>query len=229
MCELIQMRNVRIYANIRIHSQFQFAFISMQLLLATTNPAKSRDLKAVFSALEGVKLISLSDFSEVPEVEEIGETFEENATLKAKTYAQHFRMPAVADDGGLEIEALGGAPGVISRRWPGYAADDEELIAYCLQRMADVPEDKRQAQFRTVVAFATPDGEVFSHEAMLPGLIMAKPHPARDPGYPYRSVFYLPDLGKYAVELTDEEQSRLSHRRHALAALLPKIQNHFLQ
>lgn len=199
----------------------------MKLLLATTNPAKLRDLKAVFSGIEDIELVLLDDFSDIPDVEETGETFEENAVLKAKTYAQHFGLPAVADDGGLEIEALDGAPGIKSRRWPGYAADDEELIRHCLDQLADVPEEKRQAQFRTVVAFATPKGEVFAHEATLLGIISKEVHPTRDHGYPYRSIFYLPDLGKYAVELTDQEQAQLSHRRRALQALLPKIQNHF--
>jgi len=222
----------------------------MKLLLATTNPGKAKDLRATFSG-HGFDVVSLMEMGNAPDVEETGKTFEENAVLKAKAYAKLFGMPAVADDGGLEIEALEGEPGIYSRRWlrlaeaqreggpsprrsdfghaggPGYAAGDEELIEYAMKRMADVPEGKRQAQFRTVVAFATPDGEAITEEAALPGSIAAEIHPKRDPGYPYRSIFYLPELGKYAVELTPKENAKLSHRRRALAALLPNIQNYF--
>ena len=209
----------------------------MKLLLATTNPGKAKDLRATFSG-HGFDIVSLMEMGNAPDVEETGKTFEENAVLKARAYAKLFGMPAVADDGGLEIEALGGEPGIYSRRWsrlaeaqreggPGYTAGDEELIEYAMKRMTDVPEGKRQAQFRTVVAFATPDGEAITEEAALPGIITTKIHPKRDVGYPYRSIFYLPELRKYAVELTSEENATLSHRRRALAALLPNIKNYF--
>lgn len=199
----------------------------MRLLLATTNPAKLRDLRAVFGVLDA-ELVSLADVASAspPTIEETGTTFPENAVLKARGYARHFGIPAVADDGGLEIDALGGKPGIYSRRWPGREASDEELIAYAMERMAGIPKARRGARFRTVVAFATPEGEATTQEADLPGRIAEAVHPKRVRGYPFRSIFFLPDIGKYAVELTDEEQERLSHRRRAFTALLPAIRSY---
>jgi XTP/dITP diphosphohydrolase len=201
-----------------------------RLLIATTNPAKLRDLQEELAFLEekGVELVGIHEldpsFLGFPEN---GTTFAENASSKALGASQRYGLAALADDGGLEIEALGGEPGVMSRRWPGYPAGDEELIAYALTRTKDLPPNRRKARFRTVVAFATPEGKLLSKEAALWGEIAEKVHPARNPGYPYRSLFWIPELQKYAVEFSLEEERQWSHRRAAVRAMLPAIRSYF--
>lgn len=192
-----------------------------KLLLATTNAGKLKDFNKILSQL-GVPLQSVKN-----EIEETGKTFEENAVLKARACAKNGGLPCVADDGGIEIDALNGEPGVMSRRWPGYKASDEELINYALERMHNAPKGKRSARFRSVVAFADPEGNVVTEERSTEGEITFEASIRRITGYPYRSIFWLPVLKKYAVELTEEEEERISHRQHAIEALLPIIQNYF--
>ena len=203
----------------------------MQLLLATTNPAKLRDMKMSFSDLAAdcaFVLVSPKDLVNEPfEVEETGATFAENAIQKAEAAAERFGVPAVADDGGLEIDALGGNPGVFSRRWPGYAADDETLIAYAVGQLKDIPKGQRGAQFRTVSAFAAPGGKTVTAEGVLRGEIAFRVHDDRDPGYPFRSLFVLPEFHKYMIELSDSEEVQLSHRRKSLLGLAPAIRSYF--
>lgn len=199
----------------------------MKLLLATTNPAKRGDMEAVLSAL-ALDFVSLADLDPQFDVAETGETFAENAILKARAAAERFRLPAIADDGGLEIDGLGGAPGVYSKRWLGDDVDEEGLIAGTLEKCKALSAKERKARFRTVIAFATPDGSVVTEEGAAEGVIPIAAYPKRTKGYPYRSIFWLSDLGKYAVELTDEEvKAHLNHRHQALTNLLPKIQEYF--
>jgi XTP/dITP diphosphohydrolase len=187
-------------------------------LLATRNPAKQRELLPLLVDLP-VRWLTLADRSDAPEVEETGATFEENALLKARFYAAWSGLPALADDGGLEIDALGGAPGVRSHRWLGDDDDDEALIAYTLERLRGVPPERRGAQFRVVLALAWPDGQHVLSSGAIRGVISTAPSPRRDPGFPYRSVFWLPEVGKFYLDLTPAEHERLNHRRAAIAPI----------
>ncbi len=188
----------------------------MKLLLATKNPGKAGEMREVFSALRGVDILTLQDIGATKDVEETGETFEENAILKATFWQKETGYCAVADDGGLEIDALGGEPGVKSRRWPGYEADDETLVQMALAKLQGVPLEKRTARLRTVVALAFPDGRTETATEAIKGVIREEPSEKRDAGYPFRSLFWLPEIQKFYIDLTDEEHTRFNHRRRAL-------------
>ena len=169
-------------------------------------------------------MLTLRDVKITVPVEEDGETLEENAVKKAIHYAYFSGMPPLADDGGIEVEALNGEPGVKSRRWHGYEASDEELIEMMLNKMKEVPWEKRQARFRVCLAFVMPnEDEVWVREGAHAGYIAESPGQFV-PGYPFRSLFWLPEFGKTLGELTpDEEAGAVLHRKKALIELLPVI------
>lgn len=196
-----------------------------KLLIATTNPGKLRELSDFLKDLP-VELVSLSDVGIDQDVEEDGKTYQENAEKKAKFYAQLSGLPAIADDGGLEINALNNEPGIHSRRWLGYAATDQELIDHMKQVAKDLPSDNRKARFVTVDCLALPTGETFCEEGSVEGIIAEKPLLKLLEGYPYRSFFYLPELKKYyhESELTDEEMKTYNHRYIAIQKLKPKLE-----
>ncbi len=198
-----------------------------KLLIATTNPGKLAEIKRFLSDLP-LELVGLTDVGITDTVEETGTTFEENAILKAKFYAKLSGLPTLADDGGFEIDALAGQPGVKSHRWIHGDRDDsdEELIQYALDRLKDTPEDKRGAQLRLVLALVLPTGEVFTAEEKVRGTIPAKASETRHAGFPYRSLLFLPDIGKFynQDELTPGETDTYNHRKKALEILKPIIQ-----
>lgn len=198
-----------------------------QLLVATTNPGKLAELRDFLSDIP-ITLMSLKDVGIEVSVEETGKTFEENALLKAKAYAQISGLPTIADDGGLEIDALHGEPGVYSHRWIHKTRDDEdeELIQYTLLRMKEVPREKRGAQLHLILAFATPTGETHVSEGIIRGIIPFEAAPYRRKGFPYRSLLFLPEIRKFYNhdELTDEENKTYNHRRKAVEMLKPIIQ-----
>lgn len=195
-----------------------------KLLIATTNPGKLREYKEFLSDLT-VQLVSLKDIGIVDDIEEKGETYEENSKAKALFYAKKSGLPAIADDGGLEINALGGAPGVKSRRWLGHEASDEELINHMMEVSKELPDNNRKATFHLVVSIALPNGRVYSKEGEVEGVIAKKPHIKLLHGYPYRSFFYLPDVQKYyhESELTETEMKKYNHRYKAIIRLKPII------
>ncbi len=199
-----------------------------KLLIATKNPAKLSEIKSFLKELP-LKFLSLKDLNIDDSFEENGQTFEENAKGKALFFAEKTGLPTLADDGGIEIAALGGEPGIKSRRWLDGKTDtnDEDLINYTLERLKNVPPNKRQAQFRAVLALALPDGRIFTSEGMIKGIISQNPISKRLNGYPYRSLFYLPKIKKYYLEseLTEEEQRLYNHRYKALQKLKPIIEN----
>ncbi len=197
-----------------------------KILIATTNPGKLSEIKYFLKDLP-LKLLSLNDLGIKDRVEEDGKTFEENAKKKAVFYANLSGLPTVADDGGVEIDYLGGEPGVKSRRWiDGKEASDEELISYTLQKLKGVPERKRQAQLRVCLALALPGGKVFVSEGKIRGLISEHIFHILTPGFPFRSLLYIPQIGKYYHHdnLTKEENLKYNHRGKALRKLKRIIQ-----
>lgn len=189
-----------------------------RLLLATTNQAKVRELTGLLADLP-IALVTPGSLGTPPRVEETGLTFEENARLKARAYADWSGLPALADDGGLEIDALGGEPGVRSARWLGREATDQELIDHTLARLRGVPPGRRGAAMRVVEVLVLPGGHDVVGEGAVRGLIAERATPRLDPGFPFRSVFYLPGPGKYFVELDPAEHAAINHRRAALVPI----------
>lgn len=188
----------------------------MDLLLATSNPGKVEELTRLLAPLD-VTLRTLAEFPDIPDVSENEPTFEANAEAKARHYVERTNIPAIADDGGLEIDALDGWPGVHSRRifGDGRRATDEEMISEVLRRMTDIPLALRGCQMRTVVAFAAPDRAEFHTEGIARGVIVEEPAAHRIPGYPFNSLFMR--AGATAV-------GSMGHRRAAITKLLPLLQ-----
>ncbi|NPA49609.1 MAG: XTP/dITP diphosphatase [Thermodesulfobacteria bacterium] len=190
------------------------------LVLATRNPGKVKELKALL-ADTGLEVKSLEDFPEAPEVEETGKTFFENAFQKAREIALATGHMAMADDSGLEVDALGGAPGVYSARFAGEGATDEENIRKLLQELEGVPEEKRTARFRCVIVVYHPSGHWFKAEGVWEGLITTEPR--GEGGFGYDPIFLIPELGKTAAEIPLELKNKLSHRAKALAEMKYKL------
>lgn len=198
-----------------------------KLLIATKNPGKFAEIKYFLQDLP-VKLVGLTDLKIKEKAKENGKTFEENAKKKALFYVKLSGLPTIADDGGLEIDFLKGEPGIKSRRWiNGSDAEDEDLIKHTLEKLKGVHVKKRGAQLRAVLALAMPNGEIFVSEGKVRGIIAEKPILARTPGYPFRSLLYLPQLGKYyhQADLTSEENRQYNHRGKALKKLKRIIKN----
>jgi XTP/dITP diphosphohydrolase len=195
-----------------------------KLLIATTNLGKLGEIKEFLSDIP-VTLVGLADVGITETVEETGISFQENAVLKAKFYAEKSKLPTLADDGGLEIDALNGEPGVKSHRWihDDREDTDEELIQYTLDRMKDVPFGNRGAQLRLVLALVIPDGEVFTSEEKVRGIIPREASKSRFQGFPYRSLLFLPEINKFYNhdELTATETETYNHRKKALEILKP--------
>ena len=182
------------------------------LLLATTNHHKLVEYRAIFTDLP-FKLNSLRDIQLDLDVEETGTTFQENAELKALAYARASGMLALADDSGLEIDALGGAPGVYSARFAGPDATYEERFRIIFERLRGVPMAQRTGRFRCVISIAEPSGYMRSVEGAIEGLITEEPR--GDNGFGYDPIFLVPELGETTAELAPEEKNRISHRGRA--------------
>ncbi len=185
------------------------------LLLATSNPHKLEELCALFSGMP-LRLLSLKDIQLDTEVEETGTTFAENAELKARTYAQASGMLTLADDSGLEIDALGGAPGVQSARYLGRETTYEERFCVILEQLKGLPVEQRTARFRCVIALAEPSGVTRTVNGVVEGVIANSPR--GENGFGYDPIFYVPELGKSFAELAPEYKNRISHRARAVQA-----------
>jgi len=186
----------------------------LALVVATRNRGKTAEIKDLLKDFD-VTIKNLDDFGPIPEVEEDGDTFDENAYKKASFAARVLGLPALADDSGLLVEALGGAPGVHSARYAGKNATDEERYTRLLQAMKD--QANRRAAFECVISIAVPTGPALTYEARCEGLIAEQA--AGSNGFGYDPVFYYPPLNKTFAELTLREKSRVSHRGKALAEL----------
>lgn len=199
-----------------------------KLLIATTNPGKLSELREFLAGIP-VELVSLRDAGITDTVEETGKTFEENAVLKARHYAKESGLPTLADDGGFEIDALGGEPGVKSHRWVYGDREntDEELIAYTFKRMQGIPQDKRGAQLHLVLALVDSEGKlVATSEEKIRGIVAPKPAPVHQPGFPYRAILFIPEMNKYYDQsaMTQEENEAYNHRKKAVETMKPALQ-----
>ena len=196
-----------------------------KLLIATHNKGKIAELGSFLAGLP-VQLVSLKDVGITEEVTETGTTYEENSKLKALTYAKLSGLPAVSDDGGLEIAALDGEPGVQSKYWAGPTGRDEDIIEKMKAVAKELPDNNREAVFRTIITLALPDGKYWQVEGHVDGIIAKEPLLKLLQGYPYRSFFYLPELQKYyhESELTVEEEKEYNHRWKAVSKLKPIVQ-----
>ena len=188
------------------------------LLIATTNQNKLREYAAIFASVP-IELRSLRDLGIDDDVEEIGATFAENARLKAEFYGTRSGLCTLADDSGLEVHALGGAPGVFSHRYAGPDATDADRNALLLKNLAGVPLHARLARFVCAIALAQPDGVVEHVEGLLPGVIELAPRGSN--GFGYDPLFYLLDENATLAELSSERKNQISHR--ALAAQAARV------
>jgi XTP/dITP diphosphohydrolase len=190
----------------------------MRLLLATRNAGKLRELRDLLRDLP-LETVSLQEVGIDADVPETGQSFAENAIRKAQGYCRRSGLTTLADDSGLEVDALDGEPGVQSARWAGPTASDGERIALLLERLRGVPTARRTARFRCVAAIATPDGRLFTAEGMVPGIIAKEPR--GEHGFGYDPIFFLPELGVTMAELDAVAKNRLSHRARAVQAARP--------
>jgi XTP/dITP diphosphohydrolase len=197
------------------------------LLIATTNPAKFAEYCLLLRDF-GLALVSLREVGVTKEAPETGPTFADNARIKAAHYFVYSGLPTLADDGGLEVDALGGAPGVESHRWldglPN--VDDRMLAEEVVRRMAGVEPPRRTARLHAAAAIVYLDHGVVREdlaEAALEGVVAQRCYSEVREGFPYRSVLYLPDRGRYLAELGEEEAARLSQRRIVIEKLAPAL------
>jgi XTP/dITP diphosphohydrolase len=196
-----------------------------RIVLATNNRHKIKEIKHILSGL-AAEILTLEDFPGAPQVEETGETLEENAILKAETICRFTGLPSLADDSGLEVDALCGAPGVLSSRFAGehcsYADNNRKL----LRLMADVPQNRRTARFVCVVAWVTDPEHVITLKGEVEGIIALKER--GENGFGYDPVFYLPNLHKTFAQLSFQEKNRISHRARAFGKAGDLIRKGFL-
>ena len=197
----------------------------MKVILASKNQHKLTELSAILSQL-GFEIALESEYGLDIDVEETGTTFEENSFLKADAVMKASGLPVLADDSGLMVDALDGAPGVYSARY-GHKASDKERTAYLLENMKDVPEGKRGAKFVCVITCLFPDGRKIVARGECPGVIARAPH--GENGFGYDPVFYLSELGMTYAELPSEQKNAISHRARAPQDFCRKyqeVQNH---
>ena len=181
------------------------------LVIASRNKGKTAEIRELLSGFP-ITIKNLDDFGPIPEVEEDGETFDQNAYKKASFTARVLGHPALADDSGLVVDALDGAPGVLSARYAGPEATNEERFQKLLQEMEGV--SNRKAAFECVISLAVPTGPALTYEGRCEGLITETPVGIN--GFGYDPVFFYPPLKKTFAELTREEKGRVSHRGKAL-------------
>jgi len=200
-----------------------------KILIASTNPGKITEIKIGLQKLEklGIKILTLNDVRVGEnQPEETGKTFQENAFIKAKFYADLIHLPVLSDDGGLIIPYLNNEPGVKSRRWLGYDADDEELIKFTLSNLRTCTGPKRTAYLETCLCFYDPQtNKVIYETEKISGRISTIPSTIIIPGYPYRAIFIVDKFNKYYDELTGEEHQQVNHRLIALKRLTKKIED----
>lgn len=195
-----------------------------EIIIATKNAGKVKDFETLFSP-KGFKVTSLLDFPEIEDVEETGVTFAENATLKAETISSALNKPVIADDSGLAIDALNGEPGVYSARYAGENKDDNANIEKVLQKLHDVPFEKRTARFHCTLAIAVPGKRTELVEGTCEGRILEEKR--GENGFGYDPIFFVEKWNCSMAELTKEQKNQISHRANALQKLAPLIDAQF--
>lgn len=193
-----------------------------KVILATLNKGKLKEFQSMLEPL-GISVYNSSSFPEIeaPQVIEDGETFEANALLKAQAFYKTYGIPALADDSGLTIKELGGAPGVYSARFAGDNATDQENIYMVLEKLHDVPDGQREAAFICVLAYVDDTAEPLVAEGRCEGNIIRNQE--GEHGFGYDPIFYLPLYGKTMAQLPAEEKNKISHRSKALNQLIPQL------
>lgn len=195
-----------------------------KLLVASRNAKKLHELRRVLDAagVSGVELVGLDEVPEFPEAPETGATFEENALAKARDGAAATGLPCVADDSGIEVDALNGMPGVLSARWSGVHGQDDANTELLLAQLADVPDERRGAGFVSACALVVPGGSESVVRGEWRGVIARSP--LGENGFGYDPVFVPEGDGRSAAELSPEEKDAASHRGRALTLLIPALQ-----
>lgn len=198
------------------------------IVYATTNPGKLAMVQNIF-AHHKLKLQSLADYNLKVDIDELGSSLEENAKLKAEGYLKYLPSDSIVigDDTGVEIDALGGEPGIKVRRWKGYPMKDEEIIEYCLARMKDIPPGQRGIQFRTVLAVASAHGPTKYFDGILRGEILTAAQSLRSEGMPFWPIFYIPklkmSLGEFHATPIKFQLTHPTHREQAIENALPHL------
>ena len=195
----------------------------MKIVLATHNEDKCAEMTEILDELP-IQLLSLEDFPEIGEIEENGSSLEENALIKARTVHSITRLLSWADDTGLEVDALGGKPGVYSARYAGESCSYSDNVHKLLQDMENIPADMRTAHFKTVIAFVGENMELVS-EGIVEGMITTKPKGVG--GFGYDPVFYVPNKGKTYSEMKITEKNQISHRAKASYNMMKLLESRF--
>jgi XTP/dITP diphosphohydrolase len=191
-----------------------------RIVLATRNGHKVRELQTILADLIGeldLEIVGMGEFPDIAVVVETGVTFAENATLKAVAVAEATGLPALADDSGLAVDVLGGAPGVFSARWAGTHGQDRANLELLLGQLCDVPDEKRTAAFVCVAALALPDGTVVVREGRMPGTLAREPR--GENGFGYDPILVVDGDLRTSAELSFEEKNAISHRGKAFKVL----------
>ncbi len=197
----------------------------MKIIFATGNRGKLSELTQLLGYVHDLDLLTLKDLPGAPEVVEDRDTFAGNAAKKAQEIMEYANMPALADDSGLEVDALDGAPGVYSARYAGEGASDEDRLRLLLKNMEEVPEGMRTARFRCVVAFVEPNApdDVKLCSGSCEGIILKAPRGHN--GFGYDPVFFSPELGMTFAEAAAESKNRISHRGQAMQEMARHIRS----
>ncbi|NCE78892.1 XTP/dITP diphosphatase [Turicibacter sp. TS3] len=192
-----------------------------EIIIATKNAGKAKEFEHIFKPYN-VRVKSLLDFEEMDDIVEDGKTFEENALIKARAIANQFNQMVLADDSGLEVDALDGRPGVYSARYAGEGRNDEDNILKVLHELEGVPTDERGARFVCALAIVTPQGDEVVVRGTCEGRILTECLGTE--GFGYDPIFYLPHLSKTMAQLPKSEKNVLSHRADAFVKLQPYLE-----
>lgn len=191
-----------------------------KILIATNNSKKLNEISSLFHQYE-IEIISLKQANIEMDPEETGSTFEENAKIKATAFGNASTIATLADDSGIEVDALGGRPGVFSARYSGKGATDESNIEKLLKELEGIPFDKRTARYKVVFALSIPGRDILTFEGILEGYITESPKGSG--GFGYDPIFFIPQFNCTAAEISQEQKNSISHRKIALEKLLKKL------